>query len=552
MSKPLCVIQAPVFSRSGYGDWAKEVAKSIIRYNKFDVKIAATKWGGNVVKRNSEDLDSTDPMNKILFEKTLREPLNKQPDLFIQMSIPNEFNPIGKYNIGMTAGIETTAAPGQWIEGLNKMNMNIVTSKHSKKVFDEADYVRTYNDGSGRKEPLRSEKPMEVCFWGANTQIYKKTTEKVESVENIMSQIPETFAFLFVGQWTSSNPFTDRKDIGNLIKTFLETFKDRSQKPCLILKTSGVNFSKIDKSDTLKKIKIVESMVSGDLPKVYLVHGELNDTEMNALYNHEKVKCHLSFTHGEGFGHPLLLASLSGKPVLAPNWSGHLDFLYSNPDNLFQGKIEQINPAAVNQWLIKESGWFNVAYGLAQDKLKTMFFGMSQKMKDRADELARKNAEEFSLEAMDKVLHGLLDKYVPEFAVEQKIVIPQLKNLTIPSSEFINQFKVYDLGVDKIRVGRDQDGGYIFANKDLEEINTVYSFGVDCEMGMESHFHEINPTAKINMYDPAGKLYSQNYNKVKMEKFVAELPSYCKFTNIGVCGDRVTNEHLKPLSNVYC
>ena len=98
---------------------------------------------------------------------------------------------------------------------------------------------------------------------------------------------------------------------------------------------------------------------------------------MNALYNHEKVKCHVSFTHGEGFGHPLLLASLSGKPVLAPNWSGHLDFLSSNPENLLQGKVEQINPAAANQWLIKESGWFNVAYGLAQDKLKNMFFGMS-------------------------------------------------------------------------------------------------------------------------------------------------------------------------------
>lgn len=432
MSKPLCVIQAPVFSRSGYGDWAKEVAKSIIRYDKFDVKIAATKWGANVLKRNVEDLDMSDPMNKLLFEKTIREPLNRQPDLFIQISIPNEFNPIGKYNIGMTAGIETTAAPGEWIDGLNRMNMNVVTSKHSEKVFLDAEYVKTYKDGSGRTEKLKVEKPLEVCFWGANTNVYKKTDEKVESVEKIMSTIPENFAFLFVGQWTSSSPFTDRKDIGNLIKTFLETFKDRSQKPCLILKTSGTNFSKMDRADTLKKIKIVESMVGGDLPKVYLVHGELTDVEMNALYNHEKVKCHVSFTHGEGFGHPLLLASLSGKPVLAPNWSGHLDFLSSNPENLLQGKVEQINPAAANQWLIKESGWFNVSYGLAQDKLKNMFFGMSQKTKDKAEELGKRNSTEFSLEAMDKVLHGLLDSYVPKFAVEQKIVIPQLKIPTTP------------------------------------------------------------------------------------------------------------------------
>jgi hypothetical protein len=116
MSKPLCVIQAPVFSRSGYGDWSKEVVKSVIRYDKFDVRIAATKWGGNVIKRTNEELDPSDPMNKVLFEKTLREPLNRQPDVFIQISIPNEFNPIGKYNIGMTAGIETTAAAGEWIE----------------------------------------------------------------------------------------------------------------------------------------------------------------------------------------------------------------------------------------------------------------------------------------------------------------------------------------------------------------------------------------------------------------------------------------------------
>lgn len=431
MIKPSCVISGPVFSRSGYGGWAKEVAKSILRYDKYDVSIAATKWGGNPIKRHQDDLDMSDPLNLALFDKLLKAPLNKQPDVFIQISIPNEFQPIGKYNIGMTAGIETTAAPGEWIEGLNKMDMNIVTSNHSKKVFVDADYKKQYNDG--RVESLRNQKPIEVCFWGADTNLYKMTSEKVDSIENIMSQIPEKFAFLFVGQWTHDNPFLDRKDIGMLIKTFLETFKDRENKPCLILKTSGVNFSKTDKDAALKKIKIVESNVTGDLPKVYLIHGELNDVEMNALFNHEKIKCNVSFTHGEGFGHPLLLASLSGKPVLAPEWSGHLDFLKSLPSHLLQGKIEQINPGAVNQWLIKESGWFNVSYNLAADKMKNMFYQMSQKIKDRSVELAKKNSEEFSLQAMDKVLHGILEKYIPQFAVEEKIVLPSFKIPEIPT-----------------------------------------------------------------------------------------------------------------------
>ena len=384
MNKPLCVIQAPVFSRSGYGDWSREVAKSVLRYGKYDLKIATTKWGNNPIKRFQDDLDFNDPLNLALFDKMLKEPLNRQPDLFIQISIPNEFKPIGKYNIGMTAGIETTAAAGEWIEGLNKMDMNVVTSRHSKKVFDDADYTKEFQDGSGRKEQLRSTKPMEVCFWGANTDIYKITDQKVDSVEKVMSTIPEQYAFLFVGQWTHDHPFFDRKDIGNLIKTFLNAFKDRPNKPCLILKTSGTNYSKMDKDAILKKIRIVESQVQGDLPKIYLIHGELNDVEMNALFNHEKVKCHISFTHGEGFGHPLLLASLSGKPLLVSDWSGHLDFLSTNKDCLLPGRVELIPAGSANQWLIKESAWFNVSYSLAEERMKQYYFSMSQRIKDNA------------------------------------------------------------------------------------------------------------------------------------------------------------------------
>ena len=432
MNKPLCVIQAPVFSRSGYGDWSREVAKSVLRYGKYDLKIATTKWGNNPIKRFQDDLDFNDPLNLALFDKMLKEPLNRQPDLFIQISIPNEFKPIGKYNIGMTAGIETTAAAGEWIEGLNKMDMNVVTSRHSKKVFDDADYTKEFQDGSGRKEQLRSTKPMEVCFWGANTDIYKITDQKVDSVEKVMSTIPEQYAFLFVGQWTHDHPFFDRKDIGNLIKTFLNAFKDRPNKPCLILKTSGTNYSKMDKDAILKKIKIVESQVQGDLPKVYLIHGELNDIEMNALFNHEKVKCHISFTHGEGFGHPLLLASLSGKPLLVSDWSGHLDFLSTNKDCLLPGRVELIPAGSANQWLIKESAWFNVSYSLAEERMKQYYFSMSQRIKDNAVTLANHNAKHFSTQSMDKTLQAIFEKYVPEFAVEQKIVIPQLK-MNVPS-----------------------------------------------------------------------------------------------------------------------
>jgi len=430
MSKPLCVIQGPVFNRSGYGDLATDLAKSIVRYGKYDVKINPTRWGGCPSKATIDDLSTEE--DKQLATMFLTQHLNKQPELFIQISIPNEFQPVGKYNIGITAGIETTMASGQFVDGLNRMNMNIVTSNHVKKVFESAQYQKQFEDG--RKEILKSEKPMEVCFWGADTNIYKKTSEKVESIENVLSSIPEKFAFLFVGQWTHKSLYSDRKDIGNLIKTFSNAFKNKSpeNRPCLLLKTSGVTFSAVDRDEILGRIKQIQEEVGENCPNVYLLHGELTPTEMNGLLNHEKVRVHVSFTHGEGFGHPLLLATLSGKPVLSSNWSGHLDFLNPKYASFFEGSIKQIDPASANDWLIKESSWFYVAYGLAEDKFKQYYHSYNQSYTDKAEQLRLENTENFSLNAMDKKLWGILDKYVPEFAVEKKIVLPKLKKIELP------------------------------------------------------------------------------------------------------------------------
>lgn len=427
-NKPLCVIQAPVFNRSGYGDLSTDIAKSIIRYDKYEVMIAPTKWGGCPPK-TIEETNATEEDKKLL-SCFMRQPLAKQPDLFVQISIPSEFQPVGKYNIGITAGIEVDKPSGEFVEGMNRMNLNIVTSKFVKNVFENVNYVKQYPDG--KKEEVKSQKPIEVCFWGANTNVYKKTNEKIDSIEKEMSNIPEKFAFLFVGQWTHGGTYNDRKDIGNLVKTFLNTFKNIENPPCLILKTSGVNFSITDRMENLRKIKEIQESTSGKLPNVYLLHGELTDTEMNALLNHEKIKAHVSFTHGEGFGHPLLLASLSGKPMLVPNWSGHLDFINKDYGILLEGTVKPIDPSSVNQWLIKEGNWFYVSYSLAEEKMKTLFNHYSTKFLEKAEALRKENSELFSLDAMDKKLHSILNKNVPEFAIEQKIVLPSLRKIELP------------------------------------------------------------------------------------------------------------------------
>lgn len=449
MSKPICILQSPIWTRSGYGDWALAVAKSLLRYNKFDLQLAPTVWGA-CSKKNLE-AEVNDPEGRELLNRVLRGPLQKQPELFIQMTIPNEFSAPAKFNIGMTAGIETTVPRPEWIEGLNRMNLNLVTSVHARDVFVHANYAKKNPDGS--TEELKTKTPIEVLFWGADTKIYHKTSDKIESLESTLNTIPESFAFLFVGQWTAGNIRADRKGIGYLLKTFLETFRNMDNPPCLILKTSGAQICVMDKYECINKINDVTNMVKSSLPEgtrlpnVYLLHGELEDVEMNALYNHDKVKVHVSFTHGEGFGHPLLLSTLSGKPLLSPQWSGHLDFLNPKFAKFFIGKLAPIPDEAVNDWFVKDARWFDVDFDEASRKMKHYFQNYDDKILGDAEALRAENAEKFSLQAMDKVFHAYLDKYVPPFATEGVIKLPKLKKLNLPSVNVGN--KTVDIPVNE-------------------------------------------------------------------------------------------------------
>ena len=436
MSKPLCIFQSPMWTRSGYGDLGLALAKSLLRYDKFDLMIVPTRWGSCSRKYMASDM--TDSAEQELYKRIVRQPVTKQPEVFIQCSIPNEFQAPAKYNIGITAGIETTIARPDWVEGLNRMNCNLVTSNHAKKVFEEAVYQKQPEPNqppSPQPVELKSVKPMEVLFWGADTSIYGNDKSFEPKVEEELAQIPEDFNFLFVGQWTNSGLFSDRKDIGNLIKTFLTTFSNMGvkPKPALIIKTSGAAICNMDKHDIINRLKTVRTIVENEkktknLPNIYILYGELTEQEMNALYNHPKIKAHISFTHGEGFGHPLLLSTLSGKPLLAPNWSGHVDFLDPKLCKLFDGDVKPLPPDCVNEWLIKESAWFNVNYNRAEESMRNCFYHYKPFL-EKAEQLRQKNVVEFSIQSMDTKFHAMLDKYVPKFATETKLVLPKLRKV---------------------------------------------------------------------------------------------------------------------------
>jgi len=427
--KPLFFISCPIDTYSGYGSLSREIVKSLIKSDKYDIKILPQRWGSTPFGF----LQADNPEHKQILDCCWNQPqLPRQPDVWMQITVPNEFQPIGKFNIGVTAGIETTVASAPWIEGCNRMNLNLVTSKFVKEVFEHSSFEQRDQNTNQVIRTIKLEKPIEILFIGTDTNIFQKIDAVNESeVWDVLNDIKEDFNYLFVGHWLQGEIGQDRKDVGMLIKTFLETFKNKQQKPGLILKTSRGTYSIMDRDETLAKIQEIRSLVGKDkeLPNIYLLHGELTDSEVNELYNHPKVKAHVSFTKGEGFGIPLLEASISQKPVIAPNWSGHLDFLHPEMSILLPGEIKQIHPSAVVQdMLIPESGWFTVDYKVASETLEDVYKNYNKYL-DGAKRQAYRSRTEFSLDKMGEKLIELIDDKIPK---PVQLKLPQLKKIELP------------------------------------------------------------------------------------------------------------------------
>lgn len=421
---------APVATASGYGARSRDLVTALIKLDKYDVKVYPTAWGSTP----NNALDPTEPEHSEILKRILPQPqLEKQPDLFIQVTVPNEFQRIGKYNIGVTAGIETTIAAAEWVEGINRMDLTITSSDFAKDVFKACAYEQVDNNTKQKIKDLVIEKPIEVLFEGVRLDKYFATKDIHKTVDEQLSEVKEKFCFLFVGHWLKGDLGADRKNVGMLIRTFLETFKNRAKhnQPALLIKTSGADYSPVDKEAIIDKLRMVYSTVAGqNLPNVYFIHGDFTDSEMNSLYNHPKVKAHISFTKGEGFGRPLAEAALSQKPVIATNYSAHTEFLKESV--LLPGVLENVHPSAVwDKMILPESQWFTVDYGYASGVMKHIVDNLKD-YEVRAKKQATLIKKEWNFDAMVLKLKDILDKNVPEFAVQAQLKLPELKKIELP------------------------------------------------------------------------------------------------------------------------
>jgi glycosyltransferase involved in cell wall biosynthesis len=411
--------------------------------DKFDIKINSLRWGNTPMNA----LDENNPDDVKILERILtNNEMPRQPEVHIQISVPNEFTPLAKYNIGITAGIENTAPKAEWIQGMNKMNMNIVPSKFVKGIFESVSYEEINEQTKQKSGELKCTSPIEVLFEGVDTNIYKKTNEISDELKAEMDNIKERFIFLYTGHWLQGNLGEDRKDTGMLLKTFLETFKNKPKPPALLLKTSGATFSIIDRNEIKQKIKDIKATVNGTLPPVYFLHGDLTDEEMNQMYNHPKVKAHITFTHGEGFGRPLLEASVSEKIVIASDWSGHKDFLNKNNSVLLPGAMTKVQKSALpKEMFVDGAQWFTVNYQYASQILMDVFKKNRTYML-KAKKQAMHNRVHFSMNKMTKDFGKILDKYLPKFEEQ-----PQAVNLKLPKLKKVGNNEPSKIKLPKLK-----------------------------------------------------------------------------------------------------
>ena len=386
------LISGPVLSRSGYGEMARFALRSLKDRSDIDLYVLPTAWGntGWLFEANDERklIDTLVAKTQLYLQQSGGQ---AQFDLSIQVSIPNEWKKLAPINIGYTAGIETNLISPAWLQPSQLMDKIIVISEHAKSGFINTIF------GNPQGQQFKITVPVEVVH------LPYRNVEK----QDIDLQLKYDFNFLSICQWGP------RKNLDQTIIGFVEEF--RNEEVGLVLKVNTANDSIMDRALTQKRLENLLSNYPNRKCSITLLHGHLNDAEVESLYTHPKIKAIVSTTHGEGYGLPLLEAAANSLPVIATDWSGHTDFLYL-PDGeekkrMF-GKIDydlkQIDAAHVWKGVLEEgTQWAYPKMVSYKDRLRDCYKDHGR-YKSQAKKLAPWVKENFEQTKLQDKFNSLL------------------------------------------------------------------------------------------------------------------------------------------------
>ena len=410
------LVRGPALSRSGYGEHARFILRALrSREDVFDIYLQNLNWGktGWLWEENEERawLDHT-ILKSIQYIQS-----GGQFDASLQVTIPNEWEKLAPINIGVTAGIETTKVSPQWIEKSMLMDEIVTISEHSKNVYQDTSY-QAQNAKTGEViENFSCTTPIKVVHYPVRD--YEPADLDID--------FETEFNFLTVAQ------ISPRKNMENTIKWFVEEFID--QPIGLVVKANTMNNSIIDRIHTENLIKGYLREYQNRKCKIYLLHGSMTDEEMVTLYKHPKIKAYVTLTHGEGFGLPIFEAVYNELPVVAPDWSGHVDFLYKPVKEKKTGKeknkahfakvkynVSPVRPDAVWDGVLQaDSMWCYAEQGSYKMRLREVHKDYNR-FKSQAKKLNKWVRDNFTAEQQYSKVCNIISEHVGvsegEFDVE--------------------------------------------------------------------------------------------------------------------------------------
>jgi len=378
------LLKGPVLTRSGYGEQSRFALRSLrSRPDLFEVFIQPLQWGKTSWLNEQCDerlwIDQT-------IEKTIAHLQQGGTfDMSMQVTIPNEWEKLAPINIGYTAGMETTAVAPGWLAKANEIiDKIIVVSDHSRDTFAASTY--NFTNEHGQTGNLTLQKPIESVNY---------PVKSYDELPELDLGLTTDFNFLAVAQ------YGPRKNLKNTIKWFMEEFKNESVG--LVLKTSLMKNCYMDRLQLYNEMRtFIASFSREHTCKVYLLHGDMTDAEMHALYAHKDISALLTLTHGEGFGLPIFEAAYSGVPVIAPGWSGQLDFLCVDGEDRFYNvgfDIQPIPKEAIWEGVVREGTmWAYPREGSAKKRMRECYDENKEQRAERFAEYAAYLHETFTEE----------------------------------------------------------------------------------------------------------------------------------------------------------
>ena len=393
--KKKILLKAPLLTRSGYGEQSRFALRALrSRPDLFEVFIQPLQWG-----QTSWIMEEDEEKNWIdhTIEKTIAFIQHGgQFDISMQVTIPNEWERIAPVNIGFTAGMETTQVAHEWIQKGNEMDKILVVSDHSRNTYRDTVYVATHNQTGDRQE-LKLEVPIKTVNYPV-----KNFGKPID----LDLKLDYDFNLLVMAQ------FGPRKNLPNTVKWFIEEF--HNDEVGLLVKTNIAKNCLLDREKLFHDMKTLVSHYPERSCKVYLLHGDMSDKEVHSLFEHPQIKGFLTLTHGEGFGLPVFEAAYTGMPVIAPGWSGQLDFLvdretgdshFYNVDYDLQPIPEQVVWEGV---IIKDSMWAYPREQSAKQQMRRCYahlnVGESEEIMKNIKEYADKLHHIFSEEKQNALM----------------------------------------------------------------------------------------------------------------------------------------------------